>query len=104
MITEANHYYSTFEVIENKENSFVTATDPQVIIRFNEEVHFVASHIWDFKRKVLELIVRCEILGADVVVQMITSAAVNLEETVKRGDSGSGRCRWRLRKINLSFY
>lgn len=65
LINEANHYYSTFEAIENRANSFNAATDPQVIFRFNEEVHFAASHIWAFKRKVLGLIVRCELPGGN---------------------------------------
>lgn len=65
LINEANHYYATFEAIENKANSFTAATDPQVIFRFNEEVHFAASHIWAFKRKVLGLILRCELPGGN---------------------------------------
>lgn len=64
LINEANQFYSLFETIENKANAFTVGTDPLTIKRFNEEVHNAVSHIWVFKRKVLGLILRCQLPGA----------------------------------------
>lgn len=65
LINEANHYYAVFESIENKANAFTMGTDPSVIRRFNEEVHNAVSYIWAFKRKVLGLIVSCQLPGSN---------------------------------------
>jgi len=65
LINEANHFYSVFEGIENRANTFTAGTDPSVIRRFNEEVHHAVSYIWAFKRKVLGLIVTCQLPGAN---------------------------------------
>jgi hypothetical protein len=63
LINEANHFYSTFESIESRSHTFDAGTDPQVIQRFNTEVHNSASHIWAFKRKILGLILQCKLPG-----------------------------------------
>jgi len=65
LINEANHFYSTFEAIENKANALTFETDPIIIRRFNEDVHTAVSYIWAFKRKVLGLIVTCQLPGAN---------------------------------------
>lgn len=65
LINEANQFYSAFEAIENQAHAFNAGTDPQVIQRFNVEVHTAASHIWAFKRKVLGLIIQCQLPGAN---------------------------------------
>jgi len=65
LIDEANHYYSLFQAIENRAQTFDAGTDPQTIQRFNVEVHTAASHIWAFKRKVLGLILSCQLPGAN---------------------------------------
>ncbi|TBL79367.1 DUF2935 domain-containing protein [Paenibacillus thalictri] len=65
LINEANQFYAVFEAIEMKANAFTVGTDPQTILRFNQEVHNAASHIWAFKRKVLGLILRCQLPGAN---------------------------------------
>ncbi|ALS26405.1 hypothetical protein IJ21_09960 [Paenibacillus sp. 32O-W] len=65
LINEANQFYAIFETIENKAKAFTIGTDPQTIKRFNEEVHNAVSHIWVFKRKVLGLILRCQLPGAN---------------------------------------
>lgn len=63
LIQEANHFYAVFEAIESRAHTFDAGTDPQVIRRFNAEVHVAASHIWAFKRKVLGLILQCRLPG-----------------------------------------
>lgn len=65
LINEANQFYSLFESIENRANAFTVGTDPNVIKRFNEEVHNVVSYIWVFKRRVLGLILTCQLPGAN---------------------------------------
>ncbi|REK76325.1 DUF2935 domain-containing protein [Paenibacillus paeoniae] len=65
LIHEANHFYAVFEAIENKSNAFTAGTDPAVIKRFNEEVFTAVSYIWAFKRKVLGLILSCQLPGAN---------------------------------------
>nr|WP_306220279.1 DUF2935 domain-containing protein [Cohnella sp. WQ 127256] len=65
LINEANQFYALFEAIENKANGFNTNTDPRTIQHFNSEVHTATSHIWVFKRKILGLILRCQLPGAN---------------------------------------
>ncbi|GAB7054760.1 MULTISPECIES: DUF2935 domain-containing protein [Paenibacillus] len=65
LIHEANQFYAVFEEIERRSNAFTSETDPEVIKRFNVEVHNAASRIWAFKRKVLGLILSCQLPGAN---------------------------------------
>jgi hypothetical protein len=65
LINEANHFYAVFEAIENNAHAYSAKTDPETIRRFNMEVHNAASHIWAFKRKVLDLILSCQLPGAN---------------------------------------
>ncbi|WP_179223973.1 DUF2935 domain-containing protein [Paenibacillus tyrfis] len=65
LIHEANHFYAIFEEIERKSHAFQTNADPQTIKQFNVEVYTAASHIWAFKRKVLGLILSCQLPGAN---------------------------------------
>jgi hypothetical protein len=63
LIQEANYFYALFENIENRSHSFSIETDPETIRRFNVDVYNAASHIWAFKRKVLDLILHCKLPG-----------------------------------------
>jgi hypothetical protein len=65
LITEANQFFAVFEEIERRSHTFTVATDPEHIKRFNSEVHNAVSHIWAFKRKVLGLILSCQMPGAN---------------------------------------
>lgn len=65
LINEANQFYAIFEKIENRANAFTFGTDPNVIKRFNEEVHIAVTYIWAFKRKILGLILTCQLPGAN---------------------------------------
>ncbi len=66
LIHEANHFFAVFEGIERRSHSFTIETDPELIRRFNAEVQNAASHIWAFKRKVLGLILHCQLPGANL--------------------------------------
>lgn len=65
LINEADYFFSTFEAIENRAHTLDAGTDPQMIQRFNVEVHTAATHIWAFKRKVLGLILHCKLPGGN---------------------------------------
>ncbi|TVX91852.1 DUF2935 domain-containing protein [Paenibacillus agilis] len=65
LINEANQFYSLFEGIERQAHSHTVATDPEQIQRFNVEVRNAAAHIWAFKRKVLGLVLSCQMPGAN---------------------------------------
>lgn len=65
LIAEANHFYTVFEDIERRSHTFTNAADPEQIKRFNTEVHIAVSHIWAFKRKVLGLVLTCQMPGAN---------------------------------------
>lgn len=65
LINEANQFYAMFDQIERKSHDFTVDTDPQQIVRFNTEVHNAAVHIWAFKRKILGLVLTCQMPGAN---------------------------------------
>jgi hypothetical protein len=65
LIAEANQFFALFEEIEKRSHEFTDAADPEQIRLFNVEVHNAASHIWAFKRKVLGLILTCQLPGAN---------------------------------------
>ncbi|XEC97378.1 DUF2935 domain-containing protein [Paenibacillus tarimensis] len=65
LIAEANHFFAVFEEIERRSHAFTVSTDPENIKHFNSEVHNAVSHIWAFKRKVLGLILSCQMPGAN---------------------------------------
>ncbi|MCG7410499.1 DUF2935 domain-containing protein [Paenibacillus sp. ACRRX] len=65
LIHEANQFYAIFEGIERKSHEFTVETDPEQIRRFNIEVYSAASHIWAFKRRVLGLVLSCQMPGAN---------------------------------------
>lgn len=66
LIYEANHFYAVFEEIERRSHAFTPDADPEIIKRFNAEVHNRASHIWAFKRRILGLILTCQLPGANL--------------------------------------
>ena len=65
LIAEANHFYQLFERIEQQSHAFTNQTDPMTIRRFNTEVQVAATNIYAFKRKVLGLILSCQLPGAN---------------------------------------
>ena len=64
LIQEANQFYQLFERIEQAAHSFTNQTDPEQIKRFNSEVRQAATGIFAFKRKILGLILACQLPGA----------------------------------------
>ncbi|MET1014415.1 MAG: DUF2935 domain-containing protein [Paenisporosarcina sp.] len=61
LIDEAQAFIATFERIEEQLNGYSVHTDPRQIQAFNTHVYQAVANIWAYKRKVLGLILRCEI-------------------------------------------
>ncbi len=61
LIDEARQFIAIFERIEEKLTRFTINSDLQQVQAFNAEVYQAAAAIWSYKRKVLDLTLRCEI-------------------------------------------
>lgn len=61
LIVEAQQFIAIFERIEEQLAGYSEQTDPQQIQAFNSQVYQEVASIWAYKRKVLGLILRCEI-------------------------------------------
>ncbi|WP_420825715.1 DUF2935 domain-containing protein [Thalassobacillus pellis] len=61
LIDEANQFITIFERIEEKLTRYTVNSDIRQIQAFNAEVYQAAVAIWNYKRKVLGLTLRCEI-------------------------------------------
>lgn len=61
LIDEARQFISVFERIEEKVTKFTVNSDLRQVQAFNNEVYQAAASIWSYKRKVLDLTLRCEI-------------------------------------------
>jgi len=61
LIEEAQQFISLFERIEEKLSRFTVNSDLRQVQAFNSEVYQAAVAIWSYKRKILELTLRCEI-------------------------------------------
>jgi hypothetical protein len=61
LIKEAQQFITLFERIEEQLSTFSNNSDPRQIQTFNTQVYQASSSIWAYKRKVLGLILRCEI-------------------------------------------
>lgn len=61
LIQEAQQFIVLFEQIEQQLSNYSIHSDPQQIKAFNSQVYQAATSIWSYKRKVLGLILRCEI-------------------------------------------
>jgi Domain of unknown function (DUF2935) len=65
LINEANQFYHLFEQIEQQSHSLTNQTDAEQMRKFNTEVKTAATNIFVFKRKVLGLILTCQLAGAN---------------------------------------
>lgn len=61
LIEEAKQFIGLFERIEQELSTYTVHTDSQLIKQFNIKVYQAAVSIWAYKRKVLGLILRCQI-------------------------------------------
>lgn len=106
LINEANQFYAIFEDIERRAHSYQADTDPETIRQFNSEVRNAASHIWAFKRKVLGLILRCQLPGETIfpcLSIMLAGKQITLEIGWRNSIAGDlNHCLMRL-LMKMSF-
>ena len=90
LIDEARWFITVFERIEEKLSRFSLNSDPQQIRAFNTEVYQAAASIWAYKRKVLGLILRCEILtnNMPLLVDHISREAAYFANRLKELNEG----------------
>ncbi|NEU29188.1 DUF2935 domain-containing protein [bacterium LRH843] len=65
LIAEANQFYHLFEQIEQQSHSLTNQTDPEQMRHYNSQVQVAAASIYAFKRKILGLILTCQLPGAN---------------------------------------
>lgn len=61
LIEEAQQFIAVFERIEEQLAGYSEHSDPRQVEAFNSYVYQAVANIWAYKRKVLGLILRCEI-------------------------------------------
>jgi hypothetical protein len=90
LIQEAKHYIAIFERIEEQASEYNERTDPEVIRNFNIQVYQAAVSIWAYKRKVLGLILHCQINGNNfpLLVDHISREAAYFAKRLKELNEG----------------
>ena len=90
LIEEAQHFITVFERIEEKLARFNENTDIRHIRAFNKEVYQEAIAIWHYKRKVLALTLRCEIVTNNypLLVDHISREAAYFADRLKDLNDG----------------
>lgn len=90
LIQEAQQFINLFERIEEQLSGFTLHTDPQVIKNFNNQVYQAAVSIWAYKRKVLGLVLRCEVRSNNypLLVDHISREAAYFANRLKELNEG----------------
>ncbi|WP_277587125.1 DUF2935 domain-containing protein [Psychrobacillus antarcticus] len=90
LIEEAQKYIAIFEKIEEQLAGYSVNTDPRQIQAFNSQVYQAAVSIWGYKRKVLGLILRCEITTNNypLLVDHISREAAYFAKRLKELNEG----------------
>lgn len=90
LIQEAQHYMDVFEKVEEQLSRYSSNTDPQVIRNFNSQVYQSAVSIWAYKRKVLGLVLRCEVRSNNypLLVDHISREAAYFANRLKELNEG----------------
>nr|WP_106782567.1 DUF2935 domain-containing protein [Lysinibacillus timonensis] len=90
LVAEAHHFIGMFDRIEEKLSNFSINADWQLVQQFNSEVYQAAVNIWAFKRKVLGLTLRCEIMSNNypLLVDHISREAAYFANRLKELNEG----------------
>lgn len=90
LINEAQQFIGVFESVEAKLARFSVNSDIRQIQAFNSEVYQAAVSIWHFKRKVLGLTLRCEIISNNypLLVDHISREAAYFANRLKELNEG----------------
>lgn len=91
LIEEAQYFIHLFETIEERARRFPSDAEFNQIYRFNSEVYQAAVAVWHYKRKVLGLILRCEILTNNypLLVDHISREAAYFANRLKELNEGN---------------
>ncbi|MBY0098097.1 DUF2935 domain-containing protein [Mesobacillus maritimus] len=90
LIQEAQQHITLFERIEEQLSRYSPNSDPQSIRTFNNYVYQAAASIWAYKRKVLGLVLRCEIQSNNfpLLVDHISREAAYFANRLKELNEG----------------
>lgn len=91
LIDEARQFISLFERIEERLSRFTVNSDLRQVQALNTEVYQAAAAIWNYKRKVLGLTLRCEIRGSNnypLLVDHISREAAYFANRLKELNEG----------------
>ena len=90
LIEEAQQFITVFERIEEQLAGYSEHSDPQQVRAFNSQVYQAAASIWAYKRKVLGLILRCEIVTNNypLLVDHISREAAYFANRLKELNEG----------------
>lgn len=90
LIQEAQQFIALFERIEEQLSRLSPNSDPQEIRNFNNQVYQAATSIWAYKRKVLGLILRCEVRSNNypLLVDHISREAAYFANRLKELNEG----------------
>jgi hypothetical protein len=90
LINEARQFIALFERIEEKLSRFTVDSDLRQVQAFNSEVYQAAAAIWSYKRKVLDLILRCQITSNNfpLLVDHISREAAYFANRLKELNEG----------------
>lgn len=90
LIDEAKQFITLFERIEERLSRFNVNSDLRQVQAFNNEVYNAACAIWSYKRKVLDLTLRCEIRSNNypLLVDHISREAAYFANRLKELNEG----------------
>lgn len=90
LIQEAQQFITLFERIEEQLSRYSPNSDPQQIKSFNNQVYQAATSIWAYKRKVLGLVLRCEVRSNNfpLLVDHISREAAYFANRLKELNEG----------------
>ncbi|MED1664886.1 DUF2935 domain-containing protein [Brevibacillus laterosporus] len=91
LINEADHFYRIFENIEAQALSLTEDVDPQYIYEFNAQILPAVNQIWAFKRRVLGLIITCQIGGNNLplLVDHVSREAAYFAKRLEQLNTGT---------------
>jgi hypothetical protein len=91
LVDEARQFIALFERIEERLSRFTVNSELRQVQAFNSEVYQAAAAIWSYKRKVLDLTLRCEIRGSNnypLLVDHISREAAYFANRLKELNEG----------------
>lgn len=90
LIQEAQHYIDVFERVEEQLSRYTLDMDPQVVRQFNTQVYQAAVSIYGYKRKILGLVLSCQVRSNNypLLVDHISREAAYFAKRLKELNEG----------------